>query len=413
MRHSLLTVLVLFLSAAAFCQNVTSPYSIIGIGDIENSYFNRTGGMANTGIAYRNNTSVILNNPASLSDLQNQLFIVELSGRGRVVSYSGQDILPGTTSKDFAVDRFSLGIRATKWWGSSVGLMPFSTSNYSFNSNINLQGTNTTIPVYYDGNGGINRFYFANGFGITKNLSIGVNTSFLSGSLTQTDTILSADQTDGVFTTRSIYLRNLYFDYGLQYHIPVSKKWDVTLGATYAVQTDLRATTTALVKDQSGDTLSNQTLSDNYFTLPNSSGFGIAITKDKSLSFLADYRHQDWSSLHMSGLNYNLVNSDRYSAGVEFSKLKQYLGVPYEVYNLQAGGYYDQSYLQIGNQRVTDMGITFGAGFNSRRSTLSYHLSAQFGIRGSRYTPVKETYAGFTVTFSYKDFWYTKGKKFD
>ena len=115
-KHKLLTVAVLLVCSAALGQNVTSPYSIIGIGDIETSYFNRTSGMANTGIAYRSSNSIILNNPASLSDLTNQLFIVELSGRGRVVGYSGSAVAPGTTGKDFAVDRFSLGIRATKFW---------------------------------------------------------------------------------------------------------------------------------------------------------------------------------------------------------------------------------------------------------------------------------------------------------
>src|ERR1019366_6152550 len=68
-------------------QNVTSPYSIIGIGDLEQSYFNRTSGMANTGIAYSNNNYVTINNPASLSMLTNQLFLVELSGRGKFVQY--------------------------------------------------------------------------------------------------------------------------------------------------------------------------------------------------------------------------------------------------------------------------------------------------------------------------------------
>ena len=99
-------------------QNVSSPYSIIGIGDIETSYFNRTSGMANTGIAYRNNRYIILNNPASLSDLQNQLFLVELAGRGKFVNFTGSGISTGTTGKDFSVERLSLGIRISKWWGS-------------------------------------------------------------------------------------------------------------------------------------------------------------------------------------------------------------------------------------------------------------------------------------------------------
>src|SRR5882724_9899656 len=111
-KCSLFTALViLFASAKTFAQNVSSPYSIIGIGDIEDSWFNRTSGMANTGIAYRNNTYIILNNPAAISELQDQLFIVELSARGKFVTYSGKDVTTHLTGKDFSVERISLGMR--------------------------------------------------------------------------------------------------------------------------------------------------------------------------------------------------------------------------------------------------------------------------------------------------------------
>ncbi len=412
-KRNLLTVLILFFSIVAYCQNVSSPYSIIGIGDIETSYFNRTSGMANTGIAYRNNRYIILNNPASLSDLQSQLFLVELAGRGKFVNFTGSGISTGTTGKDFSVERLSLGTRISKWWGTSVGLMPFSTSNYSFSGTTSLQGTPTTLPVQYDGSGGINRYFFANGFRITKSLSVGINTSFLGGSLTQNDTLQSADLTTGIFTKRNIYIRNWYFDYGLQYHFQISKKWDVNIGGTYANRTDLRAQSSAQVIDEKGDTLSNKILSNNFFTLPNSTGVGIALIKDKQLTFLADYRFQDWASLNINGTNYSLINSSRYSIGVEYSKLKQYLGLSYETFNLQAGAFYNKSYLKIGDEQLIDKGFTLGAGLNSRRSSLSYHLSAEFGTRGSQNTPIKENYAGFTIGFSYKDFWNTRGKKYD
>jgi hypothetical protein len=66
-----------------FTQNNSSPYSILGIGDIEESYFNRTSGMANTGIAYRNKNYLTHNNPASVSELQEQFFMVEAAARGK------------------------------------------------------------------------------------------------------------------------------------------------------------------------------------------------------------------------------------------------------------------------------------------------------------------------------------------
>jgi hypothetical protein len=411
-KYILFTALfILFAFQKASAQNVSSPYSIIGIGDIESSYFNRTSGMANTGIAYRNNTYIILNNPAAISELQSQLFIIELSSRGKFVTYSGNGLTTNLTGKDFSVERLSLGIRVNKWWGSSIGLMPFSTSNYAFSGTKSLEGTSSTLPVQYDGSGGINRYFFANGFRITKNLSLGVNTSFLGGSLTQLDSLTSPDLSTALYTTKNIYIRNLYMEYGLQYHIPVTKKWDINLGATYSQKTALRAQTTALVKDNTNDTLSNKVLTNNFFTLPNSTGLGIAVIKDKKLTFLADYRFQDWSSLNIRGNNYSLINSSRYSVGVEYSKQKDYMRISYETFNLQAGAFYNKSYLKINNEQINDAGFTLGAGLNSRRSSMSYNLSFEYGVRGSQ-SIIKESYTGFTIGISYKDFWNTKGKKY-
>lgn len=409
----LVFILLSFSCINAYSQNVSSPYSIIGIGDIETSYFNRTSGMANTGIAYQNPRYITLNNPASLSSLQSQLFLVELASRAKFVTYTGKTITTGLTDKDFSVERLSIGIRTTKWWGSSVGLMPFSTVNYAFAGTKSLQGTNTTLPVTYDGSGGINRYFFANGFKITKNLSVGITTSFLGGSLTQQDSLQSPELSTALYTTKNTYIRDWYFEYGLQYKIPVTKKWDLNIGATYAPETSLKDQYTALVKDEIGDTLSYRTLSSTVFTLPQTAGVGIALVKDKKLTFVADYRFQDWSSLNIKGLNYSLVNSSRYSIGAEYSKQKEYVGVPYETFNLQAGLFYNKSYLQIYNQQVNDMGFTIGAGLNSKRSSLSYHLSLEYGVRGSQYTPIKENYVNLTFGLSFKDFWLTHGRKYD
>jgi hypothetical protein len=235
----------------------------------------------------------------------------------------------------------------------------------------------------------------------------------LGGSLLQRDSLFSTDVASSIYTTKNIYVRNLYLDYGLQYHLKFSKKWNATLGFTYAPETPLRAQNTAVIKDGKCDTLSNVTLTNTVFTLPANTGFGISIIKDNKLTFLADYRYQAWSSLNVSGINYRLVNSNRYSAGVEYSKQKEYQGSKFEVSYLQAGAFYNQSYLQISNEQIADRGFTLGAGFNSKRSTLSYHFSFEYGIRGSGITPVKENYVNFTIGLSYKDFWNTKGRKYN
>lgn len=397
-----------------FAQNNSSPYSILGIGDIEESYFNRTSGMANTGIAYRNKNYLTHNNPASNSALQEQFFTVDLAARGKFVSYYSDNLVSTTNqTKDFSVTRFDMGIKVTKWWGTSVGLMPFSTANYSFLGNKSIQGTNVSIPAAYEGTGGVNQFYWDNGFSIGKHFSVGLTTAFLMGSLTRTETLAGTEATDVLVTTNNVFLRNFYFKYGMQYYTPLGKKWDLTLGATYANKTNLAAEYSTDVST-STSSIQNEVTKNDYFTLPNDFGFGLALTKNKQFTIAADYRYQNWSELHYKGPGYSLQNSNRASIGVEYSKMKAVWPYKIEKIFYQAGLFYSDSYLEVKDQQLKDMGISVGIGVNSKRSTMSYTLGFEYGIRGTRQSGlIQERYSKITFTVSYKDFWFTRGIKYN
>ena len=100
MKISAVSILFLLLSYHALhSQTTNSPYSILGIGDIDNDFYNRTSGMANTGQAYRSDRFLISNNPASYTALQQQFFSFELSAKGQFVNYSGTPLNGSSASK--------------------------------------------------------------------------------------------------------------------------------------------------------------------------------------------------------------------------------------------------------------------------------------------------------------------------
>src|ERR1700750_2007518 len=94
-------------SFRAFCQNTTSPYSIYGIGDMDNQVYNRTNGIGSTGMAIRSSNFLINNNPAAISGLPRSFFILNASGLGKTVAYSGEGI---NTSNDKSRDFWIKGI---------------------------------------------------------------------------------------------------------------------------------------------------------------------------------------------------------------------------------------------------------------------------------------------------------------
>ena len=96
----------------------------------------------------------------------------------------------------------------------------------------------------------------------------------------------------------------------------------------------------------------------------------------------------------------------------EISHKKNLYNTSVETNLLHAGVYYGSTYLNVLGQSIKDMGGTLGIGINAKRSLLSYNIILQYGIRGTdSHNLIQERYFNFTIVFSYRDLWYTKGVK--
>ena len=424
MMKKYLLIASLFCSVGVYSQNTNSPYSVIGIGDIENSFYNRTSGMANTGYAYRNDRYLINNNPASYTALQRQFFNIEMSGRAQFVNYSGTPVATGANSnKDFAIKRLTVGTKVNKWWGTSLGLAPFSTASYGFSYTKNIVGSSVGLPATVDGNGSVNQVYWSNAFEPIKHFSLGVQASYLFGSLNQTENLFTSQLQESLTTTNQNYVRNFFFTYGAQFYHPVAKDWDIALGGTFSNKTNLSTESTITVTDNNGQTLSTNIVKDDIFRLPHTMTGGLSLSHTKKIdnvntkkyTWLADYKYQDWSSTHFSGAGFSLQDVQRLSAGFEVANDLQAYNTSFEKNYFQAGLYYGTSYLSINTQQLTEMGVTFGYGFTAKRfPSLAGHVMLEVGQRGTeKNNLIKERFVNIGFTVSYRDLWYTKGRKYN
>jgi len=410
-------------------QTNNSPYSIFGIGDIEDSYFNRTSGLSNTGIAYRSGRYLINNNPASFSGLDNSFFVGEIGGRAKFVNYSGSTVDANyNQSFDITFRKVVLGVKPAKHWGSSIGLLPYSSQNYEFSSPLSTNGVNGELVAssFYKGSGGINKVYWGNSYEFFKHLSIGVNASYMFGSLKQKIVLQDANQNEIVSTNNNVFLSNFYLDYGMQFYGSIGKKFDYSIGATFAKKSDLKADITQVVYGADSSVLNSMSnpIPTRTFTLPTEVGAGVSLTYNKRYTLLADYKYQEWAALNngvyinsflgaTDFMNYHVQNSNRFSAGFEFAKKKTIYNSLVELRYYQAGFYYSNSYLNVFGHQIKDIGGSLGMGINSKRNALSYAISLQYGVRGlPGLQLIQEKYANFTIAISYRDFWLTKGRKF-
>ena len=418
MRPILFCVICLICTTmTAHAQNNTSPYSIIGIGDLEKSSFDRTSGMGHAGIALSSNRFLYQANPASYASIDEHFFYFELSTRYKSVGYSGTPISDPTQSQssDIQFKKIALAIKPKRKWAISIGLLPFSTVNYSFNGKKDVLGTPITTDAYYEGSGSTNQVYIANSYAINKNLSVGLQASYLFGQLQETETLSETLTDSSLVTNRNIFIGNPYFKAGFQYKAKLNKKWGIAIGGTASNKTRLRADYALLVKDGNTTIINNEFYKSNYFTLPVTYTGGIAAQYKGAYTFAVDYNYQGWSDLNYKGINYSLVNSTRLSVGAEYSNKLTYLNQTYEKYFLQTGFFYNNSYLRIAGQQLTDVGATFGAGVLLNRSGLGLQGDLEVGQRGTTVNGlIKEKYTQFNVTISYRDFWVSrKLKKYD
>jgi len=86
----------------------------------------------------------------------------------------------------------------------------------------------------------------------------------------------------------------------------------------------------------------------------------------------------------------------------------------YETSFFQAGFYYNKTYLMVNGTPINDIGGSIGMGVNSKRSILSLLVVLQYGIKGTTTNNLlRENYGNLSFIFSMRDFWYTRGRKFD
>jgi hypothetical protein len=402
------------LISAGFTQTNNSPYSIHAIGDLTDNIINRTSGLASTGLAYRNNRNIITNNPAALSALDNSFFIGEIGLNSKYVDYSGTPVSQTNhTSFDITFKRFSLATKIFRHWGSAVGLVPYSEENYEYSGYRPIGYSGGVVPTYDQGYGGINKVFWANGYELFRHLSIGLTTSYLFGSIDNKNIILGQGSTIYISKDNKTFFNNIYLDYGIHYYGSINRHYDYVIGAVYANQTALNTQNTITVVNLDSNVLRSK-ISVGTYNIPTSYGVGFSIIKDKKYTLVADYKFQNWSSLRTTTGDFFYQNSQRASVGFEMSNKKMAYNTQYETSFIQAGFYYNKTYLIVNGTPINDVGGTIGLGVNSKRSPLSFIVILQYGIKGTTDNNlIRENYANLSFVFSFRDFWYTQGRKFE
>ena len=112
----------------------------------------------------------------------NPVFDVALYGKSSTLKTENESVKNST----YALRNFTLALPVAKKWGAAFGIMPYSTTGYNITDYQVLDGD--SITNNYLGDGSINRVFIGAGCnminkGDTLKLSVGVNASYLFGTL--------------------------------------------------------------------------------------------------------------------------------------------------------------------------------------------------------------------------------------
>ena len=407
---SLLLLLLIFLPVARAQNSTSSPFSIFGIGEIETRDFGRTIGMGNVGIGFQSENFLNRRNPAGLTAIDTLRFILDVSAVIKFSQYRNVNYKEQATNFNFK--NLSAGVRLSKRWTSSVGLSPYSNVGYNIKTEEPIQGTSGEETVYFSGNGGVNKFYWANAFELFRGFSTGVTSSYIFGNYAHNE------EMSGYSIKNSYRISKFYFDFGAQYSHWFGQYTNITAGGIYGYQSKMPIQQTEVFTSNMMIEKSKRK-PDMMSYLPEFYGAGFSILRNKKTAewiFAADYRYQNWAidrSIHKE-LTY--TDSHTYSAGFQLTPNKRRAEKYIHIMRFQLGACYNQSYLKVKGYQLEDYSVSLGVGlpfFNVRTmgGSPSYVnvsvIAGESSTRGNR-GGITERYVLLSVNLSLIERWFAK-----
>lgn len=404
---------------SAQAQNeIRSPYSSYGIGTVNHSSNGILDAMGSVSYAMQNPYYINFRNPASYAAFDSLSFVADVAASIYTTKLSqNQMFQKNTYAKPGYV---AIGLPVTQHWRTSVGIMPFSDVGYNI-SNVEHVDNIGDISYTYSGEGGLNQLYWGNAFKICKGLSIGLNVSYMFGSIfARSNTEIEGSNYYNSYIWDAYHVDGIYFNAGLQYFFNAGENHQIGIGAVYSNTAYIWAKEKLLINSYSGtfvstnlyDTIMYKEGVKGTLNIPQSIGVGLSYTFKNKMTIAGDFTWQNWEKFSFIKPTTNMKNSMAGSLGF------QYIPNPQSNKFLQkmafrVGGRYSTGELILRNKPITEFGVCIGAGvplttFNTHSSI---NILFEYGKTGTQANElIREDYFRFSFCFTLQEKWYQKFK---
>ncbi len=415
-------VLVLVLSSLVCIQfvvaqnNINSPYTRYGYGDISESNSGEQRALGGVAIGSRSHSYINTVNPASYSAVDSMTFMFDIgtSALSSRFSDTNKSVRTFNANLEYLTMQFPL----SKGMGFSAGLLPYSFAGYNIYNIDQIKGSeDNTISTSksFTGNGGFSQVYTGLSAKIGKHISLGANIYYMYGSVNNTRSLRIGSLPDSTMQTNSIKASNFRLRYGIQYFTTFDKKHDVTLGLVY----EHKAKLSGDFSQRTAGVLNDTTINNYQFEMPTVFGIGLNYTYASKLSIGLDYSLQKWADTKYfwnpttSTNAETLNNRSKLSLGIEYTP--NYLARKFsDRVHYRVGSNISNPYYTIpGVTLPKNYGLSLGIGlplYNKFTQTVStLNASIEYGRIGSS-TNLRENYFKFTMNLVFNEHWFFKRK---
>lgn len=388
-------------------QGINSIYSAYGIGDYQMRDKHAYTGMGAVGVALPSQYSVNETNPASFAWLPKDNFKLEITLAGLSTKYINEQV--NTTAGNFTISRVVFSAQVVNPVRTVIGLRRFSQVEYYTTSSRQMAGTEDKLASEVEGIGGLYQVYAGNALKITKNLSFGINTGFVFGSI-NTKEKLMLNIEDQLISEANKFYHQATITGGVQYQFGKKNKW--MIGAFYEPQIKLNVEEENSLKNQDDIVLAEKANTYSKFIFPQKFGAGISLSRH-SFTASVDIIGQLWEATGYKGSHFTTTDAYSFSAGIRHQFTKSTIWGERPGISLQTGFNRETSYLVISGKQLTANAFTLGATFPSKNALHNYAVGCKIGSRGTATYPlVKENFFEFNFNFSLGGFLY-KERKYD
>ena len=383
------------------------PYSIFGIGTLASKGLGRNLAMGKTGIALASDRYLNNLNPAANFLIDSISFFFDVGMNGTLVNYRTATV--EQSGKDLNMNNLAIGFRITPFYSASIGITPYSSVGYKIYSDNYVEGSTDKYFIDLSGSGGLNQFYLDNSFRIFRNISLGVNVSYLFGNIQTTERNVYPKIYSEIFYKKTSYFNKFFVDFGFQYRIPVNEKINVTIGGIFGNQHKLNFKEEISITDSDGNEIESELSKTGTFNIPYHYGGGISFNYNNQLTLTGDYIFHNWDETLSENPYYRYRNTSTFRFGTEYipggDRITSFLGM----ISYRAGFYLEQSYLEVEKNRTLDKGITLGAGFPFLRNRSTINIAFMTGKAGTiENGMIEETYYRLFLSFEMHDWWFLR-----